>query len=262
MKKPSKANRTKKFIDYRSQGLTLQEIGKRCGVTATCVTTKLRKVGYCLYPSNPTNTGKKAKCLDNEAAMVELRNNGLNNSQIAVKLGISRERVRQVLARICYVGKPDMAQQRATPEMKAIKAQKNRAKVKIWKKANPEKALFQYRRYINKRVATDTDFRLRLALRNSLRVRLRRAGTVKSAKTMQLIGCTVPELKTYLANLFQPGMSWENWGVKGWHIDHIRPCASFDLTDPEQQLECFHFSNLQPLWAEDNLRKADKWVAA
>jgi hypothetical protein len=55
-------------------------------------------------------------------------------------------------------------------------------------------------------------------------------------------------------------MTWENWALDGWHIDHIRPCCSFDLTDPEQQKKCFHYSNLQPLWAEENWSKGGKWV--
>ena len=54
-------------------------------------------------------------------------------------------------------------------------------------------------------------------------------------------------------------MAWDNWGKFGRHIDHIRPCASFDLTDPVEQRKCFHFSNLQPLWAYDNHVKGDKW---
>lgn len=54
-------------------------------------------------------------------------------------------------------------------------------------------------------------------------------------------------------------MTWENYGVHGWHIDHIRPCKSFDLTDPEQQKECFHYTNLQPLWWWENLEKGGKW---
>ena len=54
-------------------------------------------------------------------------------------------------------------------------------------------------------------------------------------------------------------MSWDNYGTHGWHIDHIRPCASFDLSDEEQQKICFHYTNLQPLWAEDNLKKSKKW---
>ena len=53
-------------------------------------------------------------------------------------------------------------------------------------------------------------------------------------------------------------MTWKNWGVKGWHLDHIIPCASFDLSLPEEQKKCFHYTNLQPLWAEDNLSKGSK----
>ena len=56
-------------------------------------------------------------------------------------------------------------------------------------------------------------------------------------------------------------MSWDNWSIKGWHIDHIRPCSSFDLSDPTQQKECFHYTNLQPLWASENLKKNNKWVS-
>ena len=61
-----------------------------------------------------------------------------------------------------------------------------------------------------------------------------------------------------MENKFQDGMNWENYGFYGWHIDHIIPCSSFDMIDPEQQKICFHYSNLQPLWAADNFRKSDK----
>lgn len=55
-------------------------------------------------------------------------------------------------------------------------------------------------------------------------------------------------------------MSWENYGVGGWHIDHIIPCASFELTDGDEQRKCFHYSNLQPLWWFHNLEKSDKLI--
>jgi len=101
-------------------------------------------------------------------------------------------------------------------------------------------------------------------LLNSLRSRL--SGLVKKGKkaasTMELAGCTVAQLRQHLEAQFTDGMSWENYGKHGWHVDHIRPCASFDLVDPEQQRQCFHYSNLQPLWAMDNMRKGARWQNA
>jgi hypothetical protein len=70
---------------------------------------------------------------------------------------------------------------------------------------------------------------------------------------MRLLGCDVSQLWEHLESMFQEGMTKENYGK--WHVDHIKPCASFDMYDPEQQKQCFHYSNLQPLWAEDNLIK-------
>ena len=67
------------------------------------------------------------------------------------------------------------------------------------------------------------------------------------------LGCTVSELRSYLEAQFLPGMSWENMGK--WHIDHIKPLAGFDLTNRECFLEACHYTNLQPLWAVDNIRK-------
>ena len=75
---------------------------------------------------------------------------------------------------------------------------------------------------------------------------------------MELIGCSFDYLKNHLECQFDDEMSWCNWGMKGWHIDHIIPCASFDLTNPEEQQICFHYSNLQPLWARDNMSKGSK----
>ena len=73
---------------------------------------------------------------------------------------------------------------------------------------------------------------------------------------MELIGCSVEELKQHLESQFRDGMSWENYGTT-WHIDHIIPCTAFDMTDEEQQRTCFNYKNLQPLLAEENLLKND-----
>lgn len=80
----------------------------------------------------------------------------------------------------------------------------------------------------------------------------------KTTKTLCLLGCTAQFLKKYLENKFLEGMTWDNYGKYGWHVDHIIPCSAFDLTDLEQQQICFHYSNLQPLWAIDNLKKGNK----
>jgi hypothetical protein len=95
----------------------------------------------------------------------------------------------------------------------------------------------------------------------NLRVRVRDAlkKNIKSINTLQLLGCSVDFLKSYLEKQFKPGMSWKNYGYDGWHIDHIKPCASFDLAIPEEQRKCFNYKNLQPLWAEENFSKAKNY---
>lgn len=109
----------------------------------------------------------------------------------------------------------------------------------------------------NKR-RTDPMYKLKSNLRTRCGAAIRAAKINKSSGTLNLLGCTPEVLKIYLEAKFTDGMSWDNQG--NWHIDHIRPCASFDLTDPEQQKQCFHYTNLQPLWASDNIRKGAKWV--
>lgn len=83
-------------------------------------------------------------------------------------------------------------------------------------------------------------------------------GETKSDSFPVLLGCSLPSLRMWLAAQFQPGMSWENYGLK-WEVDHKKPCAVFDLTDPAQQKACFHYTNLQPLFVSDNRRKNAKW---
>lgn len=108
------------------------------------------------------------------------------------------------------------------------------------------------------RLRTDTEFKLQRRLRGRLRAALKAQRGCKSQRTLELVGTDIPALRAYLEELFQPGMTWENYGPV-WHVDHIRPCASFDLTDPEQQKQCFHYTNLQPLWAADNINKGARW---
>ena len=109
--------------------------------------------------------------------------------------------------------------------------------------------------YVRRRRKTDPQFRLAHILRRRLSHALK--GTAKSARTLELLGCPIDHLVRHLESKFQPGMSWGNQGE--WHVDHIRPLASFDLTDPHQQRQAFHWTNLQPLWAAENIRKNAKY---
>ena len=84
-------------------------------------------------------------------------------------------------------------------------------------------------------------------LRKSLGKNLKRNSKAQSTK--DLLGCSIDYFKSYIESKFTSGMTWENYGYNGWHLDHIKPCSSFDLTDIDQQKICFHYTNLQPLWA-------------
>lgn len=86
---------------------------------------------------------------------------------------------------------------------------------------------------------------------------LRAADTSKNETTLSLIGCTKSFLRTYLESLFRDGMSWDNYGSL-WHCDHIKPVSSFDHTNLSDRKTCWHYTNLQPLLAEENLRKSNK----
>jgi len=108
----------------------------------------------------------------------------------------------------------------------------------------------------NKRLKEDPQARLSRALRARLREAIKVLGGKKFTSALDLVSCTIEELREHMEIHFQEGMSWDNYGE--WHIDHIKPCCSFDLTEETQQRECFHYTNLQPLWAKDNLEKGSR----
>lgn len=138
-----------------------------------------------------------------------------------------------------------------------------------WRRDNPEKSRALYRYHSRKwQQANPEKFKAaqvktklknpHIVLSNRIRDRINRVlkGARKSDSTFALVGCSPIELKFWLENQFQLGMTWKNRSA--WHIDHKKPCASFDLSDPVQQKVCFHYTNLQPLWAADNLAKGSR----
>ena len=197
----------------------------------------------------------------------------------------------EVLARqkVCYEADREEIAARGKVYRQANK-DKISARMKVWYAINCEKALARHKVYreTNKEkiaasckahyktnfdkiaarqkayLANSPQARAALNLRTRIRQALSAAKATKSARTLELLGASISEVRAHLEAQFELGMTWDNWSTYGWHVDHIKPCASFDLTDPEQQKACFHYSNLQPLWAKDNLSKNDRldWVPA
>ncbi len=136
------------------------------------------------------------------------------------------------------------------------------AKMLEWYHANSGKEKKKERYHRNKPVELEKRKQYRISsvlIQISLNLRSRLAKAIarksKRGSAVRDLGCTIPEFMTYIATKFQPGMSWDNWGRDSWHLDHIKPLASFDLTKRKQVLKALHFTNYQPLWAKDNLSK-------
>jgi hypothetical protein len=134
--------------------------------------------------------------------------------------------------------------------------EKNKEKTVAYQKEYREKNKTKASLYEKNRTASDIQFRLTKMLRSRLRTAIKNG--VKNGSAVKDLGCSINKLKQYLESKFQPGMSWENHGYYGWHIDHIIPLSKFDLTNREEYLKACHYSNLQPLWAVDNIKKSNK----
>ena len=199
----------------------------------------------------------------------------------------NRERNREMNRDSYYRHREEILRRRATPEKKKRHSEyckayniKYRKKLSDYRKANRARARELYhlnRDHIVARASIwrkknrhklnaweaarrkkDPCFVLAQRLRANLRDALQRQNAPKAFHIKEIIGCTIQELKVHLEKQFKPGMTWDNRGSK-WQIDHIRPLASFQLIDPEQQKLAMHFSNLQPLWELENKRKSNKY---
>ena len=136
----------------------------------------------------------------------------------------------------------------------------SKIKSKEWRSQNKDKIVAQRLRYLksgkrslyekNKK-NNDLLFAIKHRMRSRICVFLKRSGYSKQSKTQDMLGCDWSYLKAHLESQFVDGMSWENRSL--WHIDHIIPLAS--AKSVEEVIKLCHYTNLQPLWAEDNLRK-------
>lgn len=143
-----------------------------------------------------------------------------------------------------------------------VKRNKNKIKERAKEYSKTQRAILNIKRkerYKNdknlrdKNVERVTKYRktnIQYALKHKISSQLRKKlKSLKVKSSLLYLGCTIDFLKNYLESQFLPGMTWENHTTDGWHIDHIIPCASFDLTKEEEQYKCFHYTNLMPRWS-------------
>ena len=171
--------------------------------------------------------------------------------------------LRLVSSEGCMACAADKARNRYHSVLKHDPAYRAAAVVKManWRVNNPELQLEISRRATAKIEAGSQEHfasRLRCLVKNTI---VRGSGT-KASKTTALLGCEVNVAREHIESLFVEGMSWGNYGRNGWHIDHIRPCLSFDMSQEVQQRVCLNWRNLQPLWEAENIAKSDTWTPA
>lgn len=156
----------------------------------------------------------------------------------------------------------DRARRAANPEPFRAKGRRARLKNKAWYQAYERRRNQDPIRKMKHNRRTQAAARTRIDVKIALNLRRRIIhvlhGTNKSAATMDLLGCTIDQFLGHLEINFQEGMNWENYG-KVWEMDHKKPCALFDLTDPAQQRACFHWKNIQPLFLQENRSKQARY---
>lgn len=132
--------------------------------------------------------------------------------------------------------------------------------VQEWNKTYSKKPEVKERKraYTNK-IRKIPQIKIAHQYRSRINQALNLKGLKKIRGKLDFLGCSLEEFKIYLESKFKPGMNWSNYKWDGWHVDHIKPVSSFDLTKEEDFKKCFHYTNLQPLWAYENFKKSDKY---
>lgn len=135
----------------------------------------------------------------------------------------------------------------------------NRVSTKKYYAKNKESSLKRTKLNHKKRIKHDISYKIACNLRRRLNYAVKGA---KAGSHIRDLGCTASELVKYLESKFKIGMSWNNYGYYGWHIDHIIPLSKFDLTNYEHIRQACHYTNLQPLWWKENISKSNKEINA
>jgi hypothetical protein len=289
-------NQVKKFCDYyckknytlaRRRKNRIKNIEKQCAYcNKTFIQKFIKEVKYC---SNKCNQIVQWKRLDAKRKIKrkidpayyeherqlqkQWRKNNKERVKEFTKKAQSKEsyKIKRKAWYKVYMSNPDNHNKRKEWERKWRSQDHVKAKKKLYKLNNREhirKRMKEYtqrpevknrvRERIRYRLKNDPIFRLKSSIRTRIYLYVKRGLAKKTLPTSVLIGCSWEFLKIHLEKQFKPHMSWTNYGK--WHIDHQKPMASFNLFKQKELLKCCNFSNLQPLWASENLSKGAKLI--
>lgn len=199
--------------------------------------------------------GKLAKCRDCDK--INQKNRYLKNRETRIQK--SKEYKLKNKQQNTAVDKQRYLRQRETKlAYQKRQRESNPFYMKEYRIKNKEKIRETTNKWQKQKYYTDLNYRLRNILQKRIVATIK--GYHKSQSTVELLGCSIEKFKMYLEAQFwkDERIDWYTYGPKGWHIDHIIPCSAFDLSDPEQQKICFHYTNLQPLWSDLNIAKSNK----
>jgi len=177
-----------------------------------------------------------------------------NKKRIVLYTALHREEARERSRLWVLNNKERVKEYREDPSVKKHK----KTYMKGYRAQNCSSIKEKQKAYDSDRIKKDLSYARAISFRKHLGVALK-SNAVNSVIATD-IGCSIGKARKHLESLFQTGMTWDNWGRHGWHIDHIRPLSSFNLTIPKQFKEAVHYTNMQPLWAYQNLEKGKHYV--
>lgn len=192
----------------------------------------------------------------------KIREKGREYSRVNQKEISLKNKIKRAANSEYYKEKEKIMRDSRTPQQREAKKkydreykQKNKHIIDAWRKKNADKVREQKRIWSNNKAATDLTYRVKRNVRTRIRCALKPNNAYKVDTSENLLGCSIEFFRNHIESLFVEGMNWDKFMSADIEIDHIKPCAKFDLTNEDEQRQCFHYSNCQPLWWWDNNKK-------
>jgi len=177
------------------------------------------------------------------------------SEKIFVKLYFEKNKEKIILKNKLWLEKNPSYMKEYQKKYNIKNREKLNEKTKKWREKNKEEILKKQRKKINEKYSNNLNFRLGQVVRSRINKVMK---FNRNKQSLEILGCSVKEFRNHIENKFQSGMSWENYGYYGWHIDHIIPLSS--AKTEKEIYELCHYTNLQPLWAKENLKKSNKLI--